>query len=312
MSVLGIALVLGAADLRASDPRLWPGFPALENGDVNSDGAIDLSDPIYLLGWLYADGPDPAPIACATAYSAMANGDSNGDGQMDVSDPIHLLSFLFSGGPGPAEACGLADGTGAGSSGNPRVLPAHASAFGKTLGEWTAAWWQWALSLPADAHPLLDSAGCDAGQAGWVWFLGGAFTGTETTRDCTVPTGKAILFPIVNVECSTIEPPPFFGSNEEELRACAASFQDMAFGLSATIDGRDVANVDQYRVQSPVFEFTAPDGNIFGLPGPISGQSVSDGVWILLAPLSRGSHTIHFQGSFPGFPIVVTYNITVE
>jgi len=309
--LLGVSVLSTSAGLRGSDPSLWPGFPALENGDVNSDGDLDLSDPIYLLSYLYSGGPEPAPIACATAYSDLLNGDSNGDGDLDVSDPINLLSFLFSGGPGPVDACGLGDG-GGGSAQNPRILPAHAHAYGKSLGAWTAAWWQWALALPFSAHPLFDSASCDAGQSGKVWFLGGAFTGTETTRECTVPYGKAILFPIVNVECSTVEPPPFFGGNEAELRECAAVFQDTAFGLSATIDGHDVANIDQYRVQSPVFDFTLPEDNIFGMPAGTSGQSVSDGVWILLAPLSRGSHTIHFEGSFPGFPIVVTYNITVE
>ncbi len=307
-----ILVTFAAADLRASDPLLWPGFPALENGDVNSSGDIDLSDAIYLIGWLYSGGPAPAPIACPTEYSSMENGDSNGDGEVDVSDAIHLLSSLFTGGPGPASACGLGDGGGGHDRDhNPRILPPHAHAFGKTLGEWSAKWWQWAFSIPMAAHPLFDTADCDTGQSGKVWFLGGTFTGAAATRDCTVPHGKAILFPIANVECSTLEGPPFFGSNEAELRACAAAFQDTASGLSATIDGHEVKHVDRYRVQSPLYEFSAPADGLFG-PDPVSGQSVSDGVWILLAPLSHGSHTIHFEGSFPGFPIVVTYNLTIE
>ncbi len=126
-----------------------------------------------------------------------------------------------------------------------------------------------------------------------------------------MPHGKAILFPVVNVECSTVEPAPFFGGNEAELRACAKAFQNTATGLSATIDGHDVPDIERYRVQSPVFDFTAPDNNVLFIPGPVSGQSVSDGVWILLAPLSRGEHVIHFAASFPGFPLDVTYNITV-
>ena len=196
----------------------------------------------------------------------------------------------------------------------PRILPPHAHAFGKTLGEWAAAWWQWAISIPVDAHPLFDAGGCDTGQSGKVWFLGGAFTGTATTRDCVVSHGKAILFPVVNVECSTVEAPPFFGSNEAELRACAKAFQDTAADLSATIDGHEVPRIERYRVQSPVFDFTAPENNVLFVPGPISGQSVSDGVWILLAPPSDGEHVIHFKAAFPEFQfqIDVTYNITVD
>lgn len=116
---------------------------------------------------------------------------------------------------------------------------------------------------------------------------------------------------MTNVECSTAEPPPFFGADEAELRACAGAFQDASTGMFASIDGRDAQNLDSYRTQSPLFEFDAPADNALFIPGPVSGQSISDGVWVLLAPLSSGSHTIHF-GGFPGFPIDVTYNITVE
>jgi hypothetical protein len=296
--------------LPAGDPSLWPGFPSLRNGDVNADGDIDLSDGIYLLSWLYLGGPEPAPIACEAAYSNVRGGDANVDGGVDLSDALRVLNFLFAGDRAPAPACGPGEGEGA--NANPRVLPPHAHAYGRTLGEWSAAWWQWAISLPVSAHPLFDTAGCDTAQSGPVWFLGGAFTGISTTRECTVPRGKAILFPIVNVECSTIEPPPFFGSNEEELRACAGAFMDTAFGLGATVDGRSLQDLDAYRTQSPVFEFSGPDDNVLFIPGPVSGMSVSDGVWILLAPLSSGEHVIHFAGSFPGFPIDVTYEITVD
>lgn len=134
---------LGATDLRGIDPTLWPGFPALENGDVNSNGNVDLSDSLYLLSWLFNGGPEPAPLACATTSSTMESGDSNGDGAVDFSDPIHILSFLF-GGAAPLNACGVGDGQGAGAHQNhsPGILQPQAHAFGKILGEWTAAWWQ--------------------------------------------------------------------------------------------------------------------------------------------------------------------------
>jgi hypothetical protein len=293
----------------ASDLSVGVGF-ALANGDVNGDMERDLSDAVELLGHLYLGNPEPVPLAlCGSSEPIVRNGDSNGDGARDVSDAVHLLWWLFVGGREPVGAC--FEGQGGARNPNPRIIPPQAIAFGKSFGEWTALWWQWAGALPPDAHPLFDNTTCDAGQNGKVWFLGGAFTGVATTRECTVPEGKAILLPIANVECSTFEPPPFFGADEEELRACAAAFQDAATGLVASIDGEEVKNLDAYRVQSPLFELSLPEPNIFGLPGPISGQSVSDGVWILLAPLSAGMHTIHFE-SFPGFPIDVTYEIVVE
>lgn len=193
---------------------------------------------------------------------------------------------------------------------NPGLYPPGSSPFGATVGDWTAAWWRWAFSLPVDNHPLFDTGSCDVGQTGPVWFLGGAFTGTATVRDCTVPAGKAILCPVLNAECSDVEPPPFFGANEAEMLACARAFMDTGSDMVATIDGRNVEDITRYRVSSPLYSFSAPDGGLFG--GATTGNSVSDGVWLFLPPLAAGTHTLHIGGSFPGFPLDVTYNITVE
>ena len=61
---------------------------------------------------------------------------------------------------------------------NPGVLPPDSHPFGKTYGEWSNAWWQWAYSIPAPNNPVLDTTGanCDVGQSGQVWFLAGSFT----------------------------------------------------------------------------------------------------------------------------------------
>src|SRR5713101_9232359 len=64
---------------------------------------------------------------------------------------------------------------------NPGVLPPQSHAFGMTYGEWSAAWWQWAFSLPVDHHPLFDTADCSAGQSGKVWFLGASFAPSVTS-----------------------------------------------------------------------------------------------------------------------------------
>ncbi len=284
---------------------------AISNGDTNGDWERDLSDAIYLFSHHYLGGPPPVPLAfCGTEEPLIQNGDADADGTVDLSDGISLLGYLFIGGPAPVSPCG--DGGGADKNVNPRVLPPHSKPYGKTYGEWTASWWQWAISIPVPVHPLFDAGGCDTGQSGPVWFLGGAFTGTATVRECTVPEGKSILIPIANVECSTVEPPPFFGGNEEELRACAKSFMDTATITSFIVDGKALGKFDKYRVQSPVYSFDAPADNVLFIPGPVSGLSVSDGVWILLAPLSEGHHTIHFVASFPGFPLDVTYHLTVD
>lgn len=81
---------------------------------------------------------------------------------------------------------------------NPGIIPPHATPHGQTYGEWTAAWWQWALSIPADRNPLLTSGEfCGEGQSGPVWFYAGNF-GWDEEKFCTVPKGKALFMPVYN------------------------------------------------------------------------------------------------------------------
>lgn len=64
------------------------------SGDVNGDGSIELGDAIYLLNYLYKDGPEPVyPDA----------GDVNCDGAIDLGDAVYLLNYLFKDGPAPCQ-----------------------------------------------------------------------------------------------------------------------------------------------------------------------------------------------------------------
>src|SRR5262245_59217771 len=86
-------------------------------------------------------------------------------------------------------------------SSNPRIIPPNAHPYGMTYGEWSADWWKWALALPKDQNPLYDQEGnCSNGangQHGPVWFLVGVINESGAAdRNCTVPAGKALFFPI--------------------------------------------------------------------------------------------------------------------
>jgi len=62
-------------------------------------------------------------------------------------------------------------------------------------------WWEWVLETSAFENPLTDTTGQFAAvnqPNGRVWFLAGN-TGGTTVRTVTVPSGKALFFPIVNV-----------------------------------------------------------------------------------------------------------------
>jgi hypothetical protein len=205
--------------------------------------------------------------------------------------------------------------------GNPGVLPPNSNAFGKSYGEWSAAWWQWLLSIPEAKNPNLDATGvnCAEGQSGKVWFLAGTFGGPGVTRICTIPTGKALFFSPLNGvfgdgvgDCDRNDPNNPCDINT--LRRLAAENVDDPQLLEVTIDGVPVKNLDQYRVASPVFSAVFPQNDpLFGLAPGLHTPLVSDGYWLLLAPLSRGPHTIHFNGigSAGGSGVGVTYHLTV-
>jgi hypothetical protein len=205
---------------------------------------------------------------------------------------------------------------------NPGVFPPDAVVFGKTYGEWSAKRWQWNFSRPIPSNPTFDTTGqhCHVQQSRPVFFLAGIATGVPVTRECTVPSEKPLFFPIINAECSDVEPPPFFGATAADRLACAQAFiDDVGINtLKATIDGMDVKSLRRFRVQSPDFHFRMPaHNNILFLDGVISGRSVSDGYWLLLEPLSPGNHVIHFEGAlvsgpFAGFKQDVTYNLIVR
>jgi len=185
---------------------------------------------------------------------------------------------------------------GSGARGNPSVLPPGSSPYGKTYGEWSAAWWKWALELPFAGHPFNDDPGFNvaAGQSGDVWFLAGVF-GT-VSRNVVIPNSKALFVGLLNAEASDLEG---LGATEAERRATAEWFADhiVTSTLFCTIDGVAVGNLSSYRASSPEFSFTAPTPWIMGATGG-AGLSVGDGYYLMLAPLSVGTHTIRFGGAF--------------
>jgi hypothetical protein len=77
--------------------------------------------------------------------------------------------------------------------------------------------------------------------------------------------------------------------------------------MHATIDGRNLQNLQNYIVQTPLFDIILPENNIFGAPaGPT--QSVSHAYLIILQPLSPGNHEIHFDQVTLGNPETGTNN----
>ena len=92
----------------------------------------------------------------------------------------------------------------------PAVMPPSA-----TL---TAQWWQTYVSIqnPTDR--------CDLG-IDQVVFLNGNGP-SPASRSCTLAAGTTILVPLINVECSSLDDPPFLATTTAARRQCAKGFAD--------------------------------------------------------------------------------------
>lgn len=201
---------------------------------------------------------------------------------------------------------------------NTLVFPVDSKPYGKSYAEWSAIWWQWLLSIPKDKSPAGDLTGenCGRNQQGPIWFLAGTFGGA-VERACTIPSGKAIMFSPINSECSYAEYPD--EKTETDLLECAKTFQDQTTSAQVTINGTVIENLDGFRIQSPPFNVTFPENNVFGI-SPGQTQAVSDGLWIILKPLPPGEHRIGFKGSSIDFTAGATntfvsdatYNVIVK
>ncbi len=220
---------------------------------------------------------------------------------------------------------------------NPGVLPPQSHPHGKTYGEWSNAWWKWAFSISVPNNPLIGSYSngdpkCSAGQSGPVWFLGATVfpvggQSTPVTRTCTIPTGKALFFPIVNSQRDNVNScidHTFTKDNGAELQTLAAGDINSVNvnTLTAQVDGVNIKNLGNYRAgpNNPTYSFTLPQDNLYNfiynctapnlVPSGTYTPAASDGYYLMLAPLSVGSHTIIFKA--PDFGVDVTYNLTVK
>lgn len=201
---------------------------------------------------------------------------------------------------------------------------------GKTYSQWSVAWWQWAMSMPATNNgsiynPLLDSikGGTQANlgnQGSSIFFLGGLVRKPaikNVTRTVTIPHGDAIFFPLA----ATIEDQYTVGaSRADTMQAHLVNFIGYHVGdLNIKLDNvpiLTITNRNLFRFTSGgSFSYTLPDNNLYQYRGvgAIAGTvnpAYADGYYVMLGPLKAGSHVLTFNGSIDNNTQIVTYNIT--
>lgn len=169
--------------------------------------------------------------------------------------------------------------------------------FGLSWEKWAAIWCNWMLSIPKNRNPSLDKTGrdCAVNQENEnVWFLTGTFGNVESVhRKCTIPAGRAILFPILVKEDSFAEDSRLVTIAQLIKRSREAT--DMVVFMEASIDYKKIRNLETYRARSKVFDLNYPVDNVYGVKSGLT-RSVCDGYWLFVKPLGVGEHHIRFKG----------------
>jgi len=66
-------------------------------GDADGSGSVDIDDAVYLINYIFAEGPPPEPFA---------SGDADCSGEVDIDDVVYLIGYIFSGGFDPCDPDG--------------------------------------------------------------------------------------------------------------------------------------------------------------------------------------------------------------
>jgi hypothetical protein len=130
-----------------------------------------------------------------------------------------------------------------------------------------------------------------------VWFLAGTLGNrgaAPVRRSCIIPSNKAILLPVVNIECSVVEEDT--EDTDELLRRASRLLGDKR---EAKINDEPVGPIN---IRSNRFEFVLPRDNIWQTPNgqrAPEGQTTAaaDGYWVFIKN-SAGLKTIDIEGQF--------------
>jgi hypothetical protein len=186
------------------------------------------------------------------------------------------------------------------------VVPPGEAVADRTQEMWSARWWQWAASFQYAQSPVADVTGakCAAGQEGEVFFLAGTFERRPVQRECRVPAGKHLFFPLVNY----VVKPDGSGvaSDCGDVVATAKSMTNPPMTLVAELDGKSVPALQKHR------QATKGCFNLAARAGGPPIKAASNGYWLMLKPLPKGSHTLKIGGELPSLTQDITYTLIVE
>jgi hypothetical protein len=198
---------------------------------------------------------------------------------------------------------------------DPRVYSTNSAPYGIPYNQWPSKWWQWTQSIPEPVHPREHPSeqNCKVGQQGPVWFLADLLSGRQE-RTCTIPASKSILVSLVGGFCGADSPGV---TDDNSLRQCAKAGDDYAT-MQVTLDGKEIKNINQNRIQYGPFMITYGNNNIYKHK-PVTVKGYLDGYYLFLKPLAAGQHildlktsVINPQDSSFNYSADLVYHLTIK
>jgi hypothetical protein len=186
----------------------------------------------------------------------------------------------------------------------PAIVPPRDVVEGRSQAEWSQAYWRWVRSFGPGNDPADDKTGarCAERQQGPVWFLGGGTTSAPLVRECQVPTGRHLFFPVLVTLAEAKDGNP---ARCPALRTALDQMTRSAADLRVEVDYHAVPHLPVWRQTTDCFTIQSAEGE---------RPAMSDGYWFMLRPLPPGDHVIEFGGRYlaDGFSKEVRYLLHVE
>lgn len=211
------------------------------------------------------------------------------------------------------------------SSNSVNIFPPKSDPYGIPYAEHIKNFWKWLIKIPNADTPRNDQTGerCTTGQEksnSSIFYLSPNSGGESLSRSCTVPAGKGLFIPVMQVEISDKELP---GASIADLDEAAKKDQDGVTSLYLKIGDQEynTDSLKKYRLRTDAFEVMFPDNGIFDVKKGGLSKSVADGYYIITDPLAKGNYLIHFKSSLicatPTDPTCqfaqdIQYNITAR
>lgn len=184
-------------------------------------------------------------------------------------------------------------------------MPANAKVFGYSATDLVTAWAEWGFASATD-NPNVNPRCEQSSLNPKIWFLPVSFGGT-TEVTCNIPSGAFLVMFAGGTECSQAEPEPWHGDDAADLASCVDETLAPLTYAEVTVDGRTSNHLEAYIAASRAYMLPADN-----LLSPDPTLSMTKGYFLVVHPMSRGTHTLSSYDEFDyGFTGGVNYTITV-